>query len=87
MKKKILVGLLVLATVVGIAFAAEKNWCAAAKCKVCGAFVEFTEGAETQAEAEKKAKQWLTHKSNCTAKSGNHVVTRAAVGACPIIED
>ena len=84
MKKKIIIGLLLLATVFGVLFAA--NWCAAAKCKDCGAYVEFTTGASSQKEAERIAKSWIVHKETCKHKNGSKIVTRAAEGACPKID-
>ncbi len=85
MKKKILVGLLVLASIVGLAFAAEKNWCATAKCFNCKAVYHNTVGATTKEQAIKEAKQMIDHKSGCNVKwNSNKVRATVAVGACPI---
>lgn len=85
MKKKILVGLLVLASIVGIAYATEKNWCATAKCFNCKAVYHNTVGATTKAQAIKEAKQMIDHESGCTRNwRSKDVRATAAVGACPI---
>lgn len=85
MKKKILVGLLVLASIVGIAYAAEKNWCATAKCLTCKAVYHNTVGATTKEQAIKEAKQMIDHESWCKTKSWKSSKVRAtvAVNACP----
>lgn len=82
MKKKIFVGLLVLATVVGIAFAVEKNWCATAKCFECKAVYHNTVGAETKTQVIREAKAMIDHEKGCH-KVASKIKATVAVGACP----
>lgn len=84
MKKKIFAALLVMAAVIGMAFAAnERNWCATAKCFSCKAVYHDTVGAKTKSEAITEAKKMVDHESFCKAKKGSRIKAVAAVGSCP----
>ena len=82
MKKKILVVMLVLASIVGIVYAVEQNYCATAKCFECKAEYHDTIGAPTKKEAIAQAKSMIDHKKGCS-KTKSKIRGVAYLGMCP----